>query len=78
MVDARSRLEVKAPKEIWIYDWEFHPLGGVANELIGGAADWLLKMLKGGYPPDMDVRLFIARDGHIVEGDARPPWWNMK
>ncbi len=67
---------LKCPKEIWIYDNEFHPLGGVANELIGGGADWLVKMLRGDYEPNMDTRLWIGRDGKIVKGDYRPPWWN--
>ena len=67
---------LKCPKEIWIYDNEFHPLGGVANELIGGAADWLVKMLRGDYTPNMDSRLWIGRDGKIVSGDCRPPWWD--
>ncbi len=67
---------VKAPKEIWVYDWEFHPLGGVAAELIASAADWLVEMLKGNYLPTMDNRYFVGRDGKVHAGSAEPPWWN--
>ena len=67
---------VRAPKEIWVYDWEFHPLGGVAAELIASVADWLGEMLKGNHWGSMDHRYFIGRDGKVQVGSAEPPWWN--
>ncbi|MFQ5911800.1 MAG: alpha/beta hydrolase [Nitrospinota bacterium] len=77
LVDALKTYNLlKCPKEIWIFDNEFHPLGGVANELLGGVGDWLLKMLKGDYASDMDNRLWIGRDGNVVMGDCQPAWWD--
>lgn len=69
---------VNAPKGIWVYDWQFHPLGGVAAELVSSAADWLVEMLKGNYSPKMDNRYFISRDGKIQVGSAEPPWWTAE
>lgn len=66
---------IKAPKEIWVYEDEFHPLGGVGAEMISSGADWLLQMLEGKYKPDMDRRVLIGREGTFQEGTARPKWW---
>lgn len=77
--DALATYElVKAPKELWVFDWEFHPMGGVAAEFIAAAADWVVEMLNGNYGPGMDNRYFIGRDGHVQVGSGTPPWWNPR
>jgi dipeptidyl aminopeptidase/acylaminoacyl peptidase len=74
--DALAHYEsVKAPKEIRVYEDEFHPLGGSAAEMISSTADWLLQMLEGKYKPDMDNRILVSRHGTYQEGAARPRWW---
>ena len=66
---------LKCPKELWMYENEFHPLGGVAPEMIGCAADWLLDKLEGKYNPNMDNAIFIKTDGTRLKGTGKPPWW---
>lgn len=66
---------VKAPKEIWLYEDEFHPLGGAGSDILSKGADWLLQALEGKFQPGMDRRYLIARDGSYKEGTARPKWW---
>ena len=75
-MDGDKLVLLRCPQEIWIYDNEFHPLGGVANEVIGGAADWFVTMLRRDYEPNMDNRFWIGRDGKVIKGDCCPPWWN--
>ncbi|MFQ5879106.1 MAG: alpha/beta hydrolase [Dehalococcoidia bacterium] len=67
---------VRAPKEVWVYEDQFHPLGGVFAEAVAGVADWLLARLNGLPLPSSDRRLYIRTDGTVVEGDARPLWWS--
>jgi cephalosporin-C deacetylase-like acetyl esterase len=67
--------KIRAPKEIRVYENEFHPLGGVAAEAIGFAADWLSRALAGELAePGRDARYYMRADGH-VDPDARPTWW---
>lgn len=53
---------ITAPKELWVYEDEFHPLGSVAGELLPIMVDWVLARL-GGAEPIRDRRLFIDRAG---------------
>jgi len=65
---------VPAPKEIWILEDQFHPMGDWADELPSLVVEWLDGRLAEGRQQG-DRRLFLRRDGSHVEGDARPPWW---
>ena len=66
---------VKAPKEIWVFENQFHPLGGVADELYLSFVDWLeMNLAREPLARGTDQRLFVQIDGQAIEGEARPPW----
>ncbi len=67
---------VHSPKEIWVFDWEFHPLGPVSIEFLTAALDWLAAGLEGKYDIGYAREVFITRNGHYLEGSAEPPWWH--
>lgn len=67
--------QIPAPKEIRVYEWEFHPMGPPAREWQTAALDWLEQALVSGFAPDYDHRLVINRDGTFNEGSAIPSWW---
>lgn len=50
--------ELKGPKEMWIFEHESHPLGGVMAELLPRVADWLGDALAGRLPADLNRRVF--------------------
>ncbi|MFD9893873.1 alpha/beta hydrolase [Amycolatopsis sp. NPDC059027] len=67
---------IRAPKELRVYENEFHPLGGVAAEVFRFAAEWLHRALDGELAePGRDVRHYVHRDGRTTDGTARPTWW---
>jgi pimeloyl-ACP methyl ester carboxylesterase len=73
--DALRVYELAAePKEIWILEDQFHPMGEWADELPSLVVDWLEARL-GGSPHPGDRRLYLRQDGRFVDGDAAPPWW---
>ncbi|MEV6555721.1 alpha/beta hydrolase [Nocardia sp. NPDC051756] len=68
---------VRAPKEIRVYEGEFHPLGGVAAEVFRFGAEWLERALSGEFAdPGRDVRHYVHSDGRITDGTADPQWWS--
>jgi hypothetical protein len=38
------------PKEMWLYEGVFHPMGEVAAEVNPAIADWILEALTSGVP----------------------------
>ncbi|MDF3293040.1 alpha/beta hydrolase [Streptomyces silvisoli] len=67
---------VRAPKEIRVYENEFHPLGGVAAEIFRFGAEWVERALNGELAePGRDVRHYVHRDGRTTDGTANPTWW---
>ncbi|MFI1911774.1 alpha/beta hydrolase [Nocardia sp. NPDC020380] len=67
---------IHAPKELRVYENEFHPLGGVAAEAFRFAAEWLERALHGEFAePARDIRHYVHRDGRTTDGTARPTWW---
>ncbi|MEU7143473.1 alpha/beta hydrolase [Nocardia sp. NPDC046473] len=67
---------VRAPKEIRVYEDEFHPLGGVAAEVFRFGAEWLERALAGDFhTPGRDARHYVHRDGRTTTGSATPTWW---
>lgn len=66
---------INAPKEICIFENEFHPLGGVAAELFRLGAEWLERALRGDFDEGRDERRYMRRFGDVQVGDATPPWW---
>lgn len=68
---------VRAPKEIRVYEGEFHPLGGVAAEVFRFGAEWLERALSGEFAdPGRDIRHYVHRDGRTTDGTADPQWWS--
>ncbi|AHV97643.1 MULTISPECIES: alpha/beta hydrolase [Paenibacillus] len=66
---------IEAPKEIRIYENEFHPLGGVAAEIFRYGAEWTERALNGGFAANTDNRYYVHTDGGVTEGSALPAWW---
>ena len=67
---------ISAPKELRVYEDEFHPLGGIAAEMFRFAAEWLERALNGELAdPGRDVRCYVHRDGRTTDGTAHPTWW---
>lgn len=52
--------EIAGPKEMWIFENEFHPLGGVMAHLIPWLADWVLDALDGKLPAEHTRRVVHA------------------
>ncbi|CDR01315.1 alpha/beta hydrolase [Streptomyces iranensis] len=67
---------VRAPKEMRVYENEFHPLGGTAAEVFRFGAEWLERALAGELStPGRDVRHYVHDDGRTTDGTACPSWW---
>ncbi|MFI5777326.1 alpha/beta hydrolase [Nocardia sp. NPDC051570] len=67
---------ITAPKEMRVYEDEFHPLGGVAAEVFRFGAEWLERALAGELAESgRDVRHYVRRDGRTIDGTAHPEWW---
>jgi len=47
------------PKELWVWEDEFHPCGGVAHEAYPAAIDWLLAAVNGKIDPNLKEDKFI-------------------
>jgi alpha-beta hydrolase superfamily lysophospholipase len=73
-IDVYSRLQ--GPKELWIYQHEFHPIGPQSDEWINASLDWLNAALAGQYAHGYEKRTFITKGGDYVEGSGEPTWWN--
>jgi alpha-beta hydrolase superfamily lysophospholipase len=67
---------IAGPKELWVYQHEFHPIGPPANEWLNASMDWLQKALDGKLAKDWRYQVFITKDGEYIEGDGMPPWWS--
>ncbi|ANY05861.1 alpha/beta hydrolase [Pseudonocardia sp. HH130630-07] len=74
--DALATYErITAPKEMRVYEDEFHPLGGTAAEVFAFGAEWLVRALDGTFDtPGRDERFFVHRDGRTTDGTADPRW----
>jgi cephalosporin-C deacetylase-like acetyl esterase len=69
--------KISAPKEMRVYEDEFHPLGGVAAEMFSFSAEWIVRALDGDFDePGRDERYFVHRDGRTTDGSADPIWWS--
>ena len=68
--------QLTCPKELWVYGYEFHPIGPPAAEWLPASLDWLERALAGAYTSGHEKGVYITRDGHYHEGDAEPLWWH--
>ncbi len=53
----------KGPKEIVVFEREFHALGNVITEGLTYCADWLKDALEGKLPPDLNKKVFVRSRG---------------
>lgn len=51
--------KVPSPKAMWVYENEFHPMGGVIADILPAIADWLLDALNGKLPASLDDNRYI-------------------
>ena len=47
---------LNCPKELWMYEDVFHPMGEVAGDIYPGIADWIGDVLAKGLPDSHDLR----------------------
>jgi dienelactone hydrolase len=47
---------LRCPKELWLFEDVFHPMGEVAADIYPAIADWIKHALEKGYPVGHDVR----------------------
>jgi pimeloyl-ACP methyl ester carboxylesterase len=64
------------PKELWVYEREFHPLGPTCAEWLDASLDWLGQAMEGRIAKNHQRQLFITKSGQYIEGSGEPPWWN--
>jgi dienelactone hydrolase len=58
--DARRLMSLlHCPRELWIFENEFHPIGRWRSEVFAWAADWLRDALNGRYDPRANREVFI-------------------
>ena len=50
---------LSCPKEMWLYEGVFHPMGEVAGEVNGDIADWILEALTKGVPAGHDRSIIV-------------------
>jgi dipeptidyl aminopeptidase/acylaminoacyl peptidase len=50
---------LNCPKELWMYEDVFHPMGEVAADIYPNIADWILETLNNGRPAGHDKRLML-------------------
>ncbi|MFE7119638.1 alpha/beta hydrolase, partial [Streptomyces sp. NPDC057654] len=62
---------IRAPKEMRVYENEFHPLGGVAAEVFRFGAEWVERALNGALrEPGRDARHYVRHNGETIDGSA--------
>ena len=69
---------IPKPRELWVFGNEYHPPGGVGADFLSLGADWLASALGGKIPRNHNRQVYFEKDGRIVVGDARPPWWDSR
>jgi cephalosporin-C deacetylase-like acetyl esterase len=68
--------QLQGPKELWIYQHEFHGVGPQSDEWLNASLDWLDAALTDKFKPGHDHRFFITKGGEYIEGTGEPTWWN--
>jgi len=67
---------IPGPKELWVYQHEYHPIGPPANEWLNASMDWLQKAVDGKIEKNWRYQVFITKEGEYIEGTGMPPWWD--
>jgi cephalosporin-C deacetylase-like acetyl esterase len=73
-VDVYEKLN--GPKELWIYQYEFHPIGAQSDEWLTASLDWLDQAMRNTFTPGYQKRTYITKQGQYLEGSGEPAWWN--
>jgi cephalosporin-C deacetylase-like acetyl esterase len=68
---------IEAPKELVVWEQEFHGMGGVTAESLMLCVDWLERGLRGEIPADHVEQVYMRRNGEPQVGSARPSWWTV-
>ena len=63
------------PKELLMYEREFHPLGPVCAEWLDASLDWLGQAMAGRFEAGYSRQLYISKQGQYIDGAGEPPWW---
>jgi cephalosporin-C deacetylase-like acetyl esterase len=67
---------ITGPKEMRVYENDFHPLGKYAAEVFTFGAEWILRAVNGEFDqPGRDERHFMREDGGATQDTADPQWW---
>ena len=53
---------LRCPKELWVYENQFHSMAGVLSYFYHDSADWLLRAVNGEIPPDLNRRVVFPPD----------------
>jgi dienelactone hydrolase len=64
------------PKELWLYEREFHPIGPASAEWMDASLDWLGNALEGKFQGSYQRQVVISKTGQYTEGSGEPAWWN--
>jgi dienelactone hydrolase len=73
-VDVYDKL--MGPKELWIYQYEFHPIGAQSDEWLTASLDWLDQAMHDTFSEGHEKRTFITKQGQYLEGTGEPTWWH--
>jgi pimeloyl-ACP methyl ester carboxylesterase len=65
---------IGGPKELLVFEQQFHPMGPVAGEMFRYASEWLARALAGEVPADLDRQRYARTDGSYTDS-GRPAWW---
>jgi pimeloyl-ACP methyl ester carboxylesterase len=66
---ATFRKGLAGPKELWLYEGVFHPMGEVAGQIYPAMADWMLTSLTEGRPKGYDKTVFVAEGTTLADYD---------
>jgi len=67
---------IDAPKELVVWEQEFHGMGGVTAESLMLTVDWLERGLRGEIAAGHAEQVYMKRNGDAQVGSARPAWWS--
>ncbi len=66
---ATFRKGLAGPKELWLYEGVFHPMGEVAGQIYPAMADWMLTSLTEGRPKGHDKTVYVEEGTTLADYD---------
>ncbi len=61
------RANLAGPREYWLYEGVFHPMGEVAAEIYPAITDWLLTSLNEGRPDSYDCSVYVEEGTTLAD-----------